>query len=150
SPSRWERRLVGSTIATIPHVDRRASDGHDLTARALPILADLIGDADPDVQKALAWALRSLSVVDREATVSFLQREAGTARSTDDGHRAWVVRDALEKLPPADADALRHEVDGIRKRPGAPSTSRAAATAAAFNSLGVEVPPAQRAVVDRA
>ena len=24
SPSRWERRLVGSTIATIPHVDRRA------------------------------------------------------------------------------------------------------------------------------
>ena len=150
SPSRWERRLVGSTIATIPHLDRRTDGGPDTAARALQILGDLIGDADPDVQKALSWALRSVSVVDREATLAFLRHEAETARATDDGHRAWVVRDGLEKLPPADADALRQEVDGIRKRPGAPSTSRAAATATAFNSLGVTVPPTERAVVDRA
>ena len=125
SPSRWERRLVGSTIATIPHVDRRAGREPDVAAHALPILADLIGDADPDVQKAISWALRSMSVVDHDATIAFLRREAATAARDDDGHRAWVVRDALEKLPPEEAAELRTAAVGIRKRPGAPSTSRA-------------------------
>ena len=120
SPSRWERRLVGSTIATIPHVDRRAGREPDVAAHALPILADLIGDADPDVQKAISWALRSMSVVDHDATLAFLRREAATAARDDDGHRAWVVRDALEKLPPEEAAELRTAAVGIRKRPGAP------------------------------
>jgi 3-methyladenine DNA glycosylase AlkD len=150
SPSRWERRLVGSTIATIPHVDRVAGRDPDVAARALPILGDLIGDADPDVQKALSWALRSMTTIDHDATVAFLEREAAIARRDDDGHRAWVVRDALEKLPPAEAAELRASVAGIRKRPGAPATSRAAATAAAFTGLGVAVPPDERPVVDRA
>jgi 3-methyladenine DNA glycosylase AlkD len=149
SPSRWERRLVGSTIATIPHVDRRAGRDLAIVARALPILGDLIGDADPDVQKALSWALRSMTTVDHDAVLSFLQREAAIARRDDDGHRAWVVRDALDKLPPAEADELRASVAGIRKRPGAPSTSRAAATAADFRGLGVAVPPTERPIVDR-
>ncbi len=150
SPSRWERRLVGSTIATIPHVDRHAGRDPDVAAHALPILADLIGDADPDVQKSLSWALRSMSAVDHVATVAFLRREAAIATHEDDGHRAWVVRDALEKLPPDEAAAIRASVAGIRKRPGAPSTSRASATAAAFAGLGVTVPPDARPVVDRA
>ena len=149
SPSRWERRLVGSTIATIPHVDGGAGREPGVAAHALPILADLIGDADPDVQKSLSWALRSMSQVDHDATVALLRREAATARREDDGHRAWVVRDALEKLAPDEADALRASVAGIRKRPGAPSTSRAAATASAFAGLGVDVPPDTRPVVDR-
>ncbi len=117
SPSRWERRLVGSTIATIPHVDRRAGREPDVAAHALPIVADLIGDADADVQKAMSWALRSMSGVDHDATVAFLRREAATARHEDDGHRAWVVRDALEKLPPDEADLLR---DLGRRDPQAP------------------------------
>ncbi len=149
SPSRWERRLVGSTIATIPHVDRVAGRQPEIARKGLAILTDLIGDADPDVQKALSWALRSLSTIDADATTAFLRREAATARATDDGHRAWVVRDALEKLPAETADELRTAVDGIRKRPGAPSTSRAAGAAAAFTGLGVAVPPADRPVVDR-
>jgi 3-methyladenine DNA glycosylase AlkD len=149
SPSRWERRLVGSTIATIPHVDREAGRRPEVARKGLAILADLIGDSDPDVQKAISWALRALAAVDIAATVAFLRREAATARDTDDGHRAWVVRDTLEKLPAAKADELRATVDGIRRRPGAPSTSRAAAAAAAFTGLGVAVPPADRPVVDR-
>ncbi len=149
SPSRWERRLVGSTIATIPFIDRTAGRQPGIAARALPILADLIGDASPDVQKSLSWALRSLTLVDEDATVAFLRREAATARETDDGTRAWVVRDALERLPEATAGELRATVAGIRRRPGAPSTSRASATAAAFTALGVAVPPAERAVVER-
>ena len=90
-----------------------------------------------------------MACVDDAATIAFLRREAATARDTDDGHRAWVVRDTLEKLPAATADELRATVDGIRRRPGAPSTSRAAAAAAAFTGLGVAVPPADRPVVDR-
>jgi 3-methyladenine DNA glycosylase AlkD len=149
SPSRWERRLVGSTIATIPHVDRQSGRDPQVAARALPILGELMGDADPDVQKALSWALRSMSEVDHDAIIDWLRREAATARRDDDGHRAWVVRDALEKLPAGEAAEIRAAVGGIRKRPGAPSTSRAAATARAFVDMGVDVQPGDRWVVPR-
>jgi 3-methyladenine DNA glycosylase AlkD len=149
SPSRWERRLVGSTIATLPHVDRTAGRRPDVATRGLGILAEIIGDAAPEVQKALSWALRAMARVDPDATVAFLWREARRARDGDDGHRAWVVRDALENLPGGVADPLRATVDGIRRRPGAPSTSRAALAAASFIDLGLNVPPAERHVVDR-
>src|SRR5512140_4018299 len=72
SPSRWERRLVGSTIATIPFADRTAGRTRDVAARGLELLAQLIGDAEPDVQKALAWAYRSMALVDRAATTAAL------------------------------------------------------------------------------
>jgi 3-methyladenine DNA glycosylase AlkD len=149
SPWRWERRLVGSTIATIPYVDRTAGRTAEVARRGLAIVGDLIGDAEPDVQKALSWALRSLTLVDAQETSAFLCDEAATAVRTNDGHRAWVVRDALEKLPAEAADGIRAAVAGIRKRPGAPSTSRAADTAAAFVGLGVAVPPAERPIVPR-
>ena len=64
SPSRWERRLIGSTIATMTHVDRRRGRDPEVAVHALPLLAQLMGDAEPDVQKALSWAYRSLTVVD--------------------------------------------------------------------------------------
>jgi 3-methyladenine DNA glycosylase AlkD len=135
SPSRWERRLVASTIATIPFVDRRRGREPSVARRALPILGQLIGDAEPDVQKALAWAYRSLLLVDSGATGDALSAEADSARATDDGHRAWVVRDVLSKLDPALAAELRTRLAGIRRRPGAPSTSSAAATVARFGHL---------------
>jgi 3-methyladenine DNA glycosylase AlkD len=132
SPSRWERRLVGSTIATVPFVDRRRGRDPLVASRSLPLIGQLIGDAEPDVQKALAWALRSLTVVDMDAVARFSEEQSERARSTGDGHRAWVIRDALTKLSPAQADAIRERLDGIRRRPGAPSTSEAAETAARF------------------
>ena len=125
SPSRWERRLVGSTIATMPFVDRRRGREPDVAAHGLGLIRDLMGDAEPDVQKALAWALRSMAGVDLAATTTFLEAEAATAAATDDGHRAWVIRDALVKLHSHDADRIRAHLDGIRRRSGAPSTSRA-------------------------
>jgi 3-methyladenine DNA glycosylase AlkD len=135
SPSRWERRLVGSTIATMTHVDRRRGRDPEVAAQALPLLASLMGDAEPDVQKALAWAYRSLTVVDRSATETALRAETARAVETADGHRAWVIRDALAKLEPATAGELRTALAGIRKRPGAPSTSAAAETAMRFGAL---------------
>ena len=65
SPSRWERRLVGSTIATMPYVNRRLGRDPEVVDHALPLLATLIGDAEADVQKALSWAYRSMAFVDR-------------------------------------------------------------------------------------
>ncbi len=140
SPSRWERRLVGSTIATIPFVDRNAGRARDVAAQALPLLALLMGDREPDVQKALAWAYRSLTLVDGRATTAALDAETRIAVDTADGHRAWVIRDALPKLAAPDADRLRARLDGIRKRPGGPSTSPAAELAERFAGMGLGRP----------
>ena len=149
SPSRWERRLVGSTLATIPYQDRTTGRTLEVARRGIAIVGELIGDSEPDVQKALSWALRSLTIVDAPAVIAFLEHEAATAAATADGHRAWVVRDALERLPEPVAASIRATVDGIRKRPHASSTSHAAEAAAAFAGLGVGVPPAERPTVPR-
>ena len=149
SPSRWERRLVGSTVATIPFTDRTAGRAPDVARRGLALVGDLVGDAEPDVQKALSWALRSMTLIDLPATVAFLRAEASRAAATADGHRAWVIRDTFEKLPAPVTAALGAALGRIRKQPGAPSTSRASATAADFLGLGVGVPPAERPIVPR-
>ena len=135
SPSAWERRLVGSTIATLPFVDRRAGRAPEVADRSLPILADLIGDADPNVQKALSWALRSVALIDRSRVADFCDREATIAARTADGQRAWVLRDALVAIEPARADVIRARLTGLRRKPGAPSTSTASVAAARFNGM---------------
>ena len=135
SPSRWERRLIGSTIATMTHGDRKTGRGPEVAGHALPLLAALMGDAEPDVQKALSWAYRSLIGVDRTATEAALRAETEHAAATDDGHRAWVIRDTLSKLDPATADEFRTRLAGIRKRPGAPATSAASEIADRFGRL---------------
>ena len=132
SRSRWERRLVGSTIATVPH--RGHPSGHSATvvARGLDLVGQLIGDSEPDVQKALSWALRELARVDPAPVVAFCSAQARDAATATDGNRAWVLRDTLRKLPAADSEAIRATLTGVRRTPGAPSTSIAAAEAAAF------------------
>jgi 3-methyladenine DNA glycosylase AlkD len=134
SPSRWERRLVGSTVATTPFVDRRRGREPDVASHGLELVGELIGDDEPDVQKALAWALRSLVLVDVAAVTSFCEAESRRAAADDDGHRAWVVRDALPKLDPSTAAPIRARLSGIRRRPGARSTSRAAEAAERFGA----------------
>jgi 3-methyladenine DNA glycosylase AlkD len=135
SPSRWERRLIGSTIATMTHGNRRTGRDPALVPTALGLLEQLMGDAEPDVQKALAWAYRSLAQRDLAATTAALRHQTDLAVEHSDGNRAWVIRDSLSKLAPVDADELRERLVGIRKRAGAPSTSPAATTAAGFGGL---------------
>ena len=80
-PYRWAElefaRLQPVALGTPPgRLDDRDDDPCRSSARARPggrrhgpaLLADLMGDAEPDVQKALSWAYRSLTVVDRAAT----------------------------------------------------------------------------------
>ncbi len=148
APSPWERRLVGSTIATIPFVDRREGRTSDVVREALPLVGALIGDDRPEVQKALSWALRSLTIVDPSAVAAFCEHETDRAVEADDGHRAWVVRDTLSKLDAESAERLRGRLAAIRKRPHAPSTSDAAAIAREFVASG-GTPPLGGAHVER-
>lgn len=152
SPSRWERRLAGSTVAVLPFQDRIAGRRPDIANRGLSLIGDLLGDAQPDVQKSLSWALRNLMLVDRIAVTTFLEAEAGRAAATGDGHRAWVIRDTLAKLPAPTAARIRQQLEGVRRRPGGLSTSRAAAAAAEFlgAGIGLDVMPADRTVLARA
>ena len=137
SPSRWERRLVGSTIATMPYVDRRAGRAPDVAEHGLALLGTLIGDAEPDVQKALSWGYRSIAIVDIEAATAALSGEAAVAVRDGDGHRAWVIRDSLSKLEPATADEIRDSLAGIRRRARAPATSAAAELSSRFAEMGL-------------
>ena len=122
--SPWERRLVGSTIATLPFEvvpeDRpRLADGP-----ALSLLDQLIGDADENVQKALAWALRSWIHVDPTGVDRFLDAQAARAAADGDGHRARVVRDALPAVDPGQARRLRTLLAGVRRAPTQPGTEQ--------------------------
>lgn len=131
----WERRLVGATLATLPHGISRGARAALGAAPALALVESLMGDAEPYVQKALGWALRSWCTVDQPGVLRLLDAEAGRAAETGDGHRAWVIRDVLPALPPSDAAALRARLTGLRRRPGAPSTSTATAVAAPLVDL---------------
>ena len=135
SPSRWERRLVGSTLAAIPHTDHVAGRTGSVAVQGLALLGRLIGDAEPDVQKGLSWAYRTLAEVDPDATLAALTAETETAAAQGDGHRAWVIRDALSKLPASDAARLSERLRGVRRSADTPSTSEAAAIGARFGEL---------------
>jgi 3-methyladenine DNA glycosylase AlkD len=127
SPSQWERRLIGSTIATTPFVDHRLGRERTIAVHGLGLIGNLLGDAEPNVQKALAWALRALVLVDPEAVLAFVEREAARAAATNDGHRAWVLRDVLVKLPAGPGALIKAQLGPIRRRAGSPATSEAAA-----------------------
>jgi len=141
--SPWERRLAASTVAELRSTARRLAARRVISSpltplevrRGLGVVRSLIGDADPNVQKALSWALRELAPVDREQVTDFMRTEAERAAYEKDGNRAWVLRDALAKLDPADATAIRAQLEGIRRSVRAGSTSTASEIATGFGRL---------------
>jgi 3-methyladenine DNA glycosylase AlkD len=135
STLRWERRLVASTVATLPFALPRTRRRELARSSGLSLLRSLIGDADSDVQKALSWALRSWTRVDPTGVERLLREEARLAADTDDGHRAWVIRDSLSALPTELARELRELLHNVKRRNDAPSTSRAADVARSFSGL---------------
>ena len=137
SADRWERRLVGSTIAQLPYDLPRARRTELMVSPGLTLIKSLLGDAEPDVQKALSWALRSWLEVDHNGVRDFVRAEAQAAQRTDDGHRAWVLRDALTapSLDAAFAAEIRDCLRLIRRVAGHGPTSDAAEVARGFAGL---------------
>lgn len=137
SADKWERRLVGSTLARLPFELPKRLRPTLAGTSGLMLIKSLLGDAEPDVQKALSWALRSWNEVDARGVAESLRSEARAARAASDGHRAWVLRDALT-WPGTErglADEVRATLEGVRRQPGAPSTSSASAVASSFAGL---------------
>lgn len=137
SASRWERRLVGSTVARLPFAVERPLRPRLRDIPALEVVRQLIGDAEPDVQKALAWALRSWLEVDREGVRALIWTETELAQTASDGNRAWVLRDALTAptIEAPFAKEIRDRLVHVRRQPGMASTSRAAEVAQRFAGL---------------
>jgi 3-methyladenine DNA glycosylase AlkD len=137
SRDRWERRLVGSTVARLPFELPKSLRPQLASTIGLMLIKSLIGDAEMDVQKSLSWALRSWNEVDQRGVEDFLIEEARDAKRTNDGHRAWVVRDALTwpGTDPRIAADIRQTLEGVRRLPGAPSTSAASSVAGQFKGL---------------
>jgi 3-methyladenine DNA glycosylase AlkD len=132
--SKWERRLVGATVAQLPHELPRAERDRLARTPALTLIKSLLGDAEPDVQKALSWALRSWLEVDPNGVRELIRAEAADALRTNDGHKAWVLRDALT-APAHEASfaaEIRARLEGVRRDGRKPSTSQAAETARGF------------------
>src|SRR4029453_8101222 len=105
---------------TIPFIDHKLGRQPEVAAHGLELAGQLIGDDEPDVQKALSWAPPSLVIVDADAVTAFVTDETETASGTGDGHRAWVIRDTLPKLEAATAADLRARLDRTPPKPGAP------------------------------
>ena len=143
SLSRWERRLVGSTVATLPRLLRPSERPRLADSPALPLIATALGDPEPDVQKALSWALRAWQSVDPEGVWRLLDVEAQRAGRERDGNRAWVIRDALGVQPAERAASVRAVMIGVRRTADSASTSAALEIAALFR--GFEGPSGPRA-----
>lgn len=141
--SAWERRLAAATVAVLRSTARELAArgviaqrlGPPDVSRGLDVVGSLFGDDDPNVRKALSWALRELAPVDRPRVTAFVVAQADRAAAERDGNRAWVIRDALAKLDPPDAQAIRARLAGIRRTRGGASTSSAAAVAGRFGRL---------------
>jgi 3-methyladenine DNA glycosylase AlkD len=139
SPHPYERRLVGSTLATIPHrvptAERVPTLRGEASERALGLVGMLMGDAEPVVQKSLAWAIREWTPVDPEGVASLLREEARLAWTNSDGARAWVIRETCARQPAELVGELRSSLAGVRRQRSAASTSIAAVTSARFATL---------------
>jgi hypothetical protein len=139
SRSEWERRLVGATIATLPFEVPRAQRTSLQRIPALDVISSLIGDASDTVRKSLSWALRSWREVDPRGVDELLVAEAKRAAATNDGNRAWVIRDALKEqrssVPAPLAAQVREMLVGVRRAPGGASTSAANEISSRFVGL---------------
>ena len=131
SPSRWERRLVGSTIATMTHGkgrSGRAADGRRACPAAAGAADGRCGTRRPE------GAVVGLSLAGPGRSGGHRRPPCGTRRTWPPRTTTAIGRGssatACPSSIPTTADDLRARLAGIRKRPGAPSTSTAAAVAA--------------------
>ena len=130
SSSSSTRRRAGSAASSARRSPRcRTSTGaagrdpEVAAPRASPLLGQLIGDAEPDVQKALSWALRSLAAVDLAATTAALRAETAARRRHGRrpprlGHPRHASPSSTRRSPPSSATASPASASApARRRP---------------------------------
>jgi 3-methyladenine DNA glycosylase AlkD len=136
SASEWERRMVGATIASLPFELPRERRSELVSTPALALIRTEIGDASETVRKSLSWALRSWREVDPRGVDELLEGEARRASESNDGNRAWVIRDAMKEqrtpVPQPVQARIRTLLAGVRRAAGNQSTSEASQIAAKF------------------
>ncbi|HEY7025935.1 MAG TPA: DNA alkylation repair protein [Candidatus Limnocylindrales bacterium] len=136
SASEWERRMVGATIASLPFELPRERRSELVSTPALALIRTEIGDASETVRKSLSWALRSWREVDPRGVDELLESEARRASESNDGNRAWVIRDAMKEqrtpVPQPVQARIRTLLAGVRRAAGNQSTSEASQIAAKF------------------
>ena len=112
SADRWERRLVGATIARLPYELPKRDRPRLKTSDGLTLIKSLLGDAEPDVQKSLSWALRSWNEVDPGGVAELLRSEASLASQANDGNKSLGAARR--------ADVARHRPAARQGDPRAP------------------------------
>ena len=85
--------------------------------RGLALLRELIGDAEPDVHKALSWAYRTLAQVDRAATVEALRDEADGRHRETTATAPGSSATSFQARPAEVADELRGRLGTDPRRP---------------------------------
>ena len=137
SPSRWERRLVGSTIATIPHVHGAAGGRDRPVDRARPgsSVNSSATTSRTSRRPCRGHCARSPTwTLPRRPASSKPRREQLDSPATGIGPGSSGT--PSPSCPAETATRLKADLDGIRRRPGAPATSRAAAAVAQFVAAG--------------
>jgi hypothetical protein len=128
--------MVGATIASLPFELPRERRSELVSTPALALIRTEIGDASETVRKSLSWALRSWREVDPRGVDELLESEARRASESNDGNRAWVIRDAMKEqrtpVPQPVQARIRTLLAGVRRAAGNQSTSEASQIAAKF------------------
>ena len=129
SPRTFERRLVGATLATLPHRVPAARSGElpgrARAARSWTSWRMLMGDAEQMVQKALSWAIRELDALRPARPSRPCSTRRPRAAEHDRRRRPRLGHPGLAGAPAARARAteLRDRLAGLRRDRRRPSTS---------------------------
>lgn len=89
SENKWIRRLA---IATIPPFIRARKTEFQI---CLSLLDKVMKEKDPDVRKAIGWALREVSKKEPKSVFDFLAKWAGI----DNKNTRWIIKEGMKKLP---------------------------------------------------
>jgi len=95
----WRRRFAVATAAALNQKGRR------LPRETLRVCVAVLHDPEPQVRKAVGWAIREASRADEAAAFAFLCTHRGTMHPT-------VLREASEKLTKEHRAALLREAGG--------------------------------------
>ncbi len=88
SRRKWERRFGAAAMIPFAHGKR------EINQNFFDVLEPLMEDREPDVKKAVAWALRELARNSPELVFRFLMKWT----KNNDRNTSWIIRNGMKKL----------------------------------------------------